>query len=290
MTASLPSRFSAASTRLRALSLLLCAAALMPAARAGTVGHWRFEKGGFLSDSGPNGLPLTAAGKFGLPEQHVLPVGYDPGSSFPRAVGRFRNDAAARGQGKTSSFNHRQLVADISAHDDQLTSAMTIEAFVNLAYSHREDGAVLVGRGVSAPKGASWALAITGENSERGARNVLFQIVSTGIWSFDGIQTLESGLRLELGKDYYIAVAADFGQNASGGVTIYLKDLTDPDARLQVAKFARVRTAAASDLPLIIGANPVGGSPWYGLIDEVRVSDTKLSEPELLINTTATTP
>lgn len=288
MTDSSPTCLSAAPARLRALALLLCAAALMPAARAGTVGHWRFEKGGFLSDSGPNGLSLTASGRFGLPEQHVLPVGYDPGSAFPRAFGLVRNDSAARGHGKTSSFNHRQLAADISAHDDKLTSAMTIEAFVNLAYSHREDSAVLAGRGVSAAKGASWALAVTGENSERGTRNILFQIVSTGVWSFEGIQTLESGLHLEPGKDYYIAVTADFSQGASAGVAIYLKDLTDPDARLQVAKFARVRTAAASDLPIIIGANPTGGSPWYGLIDEVRVSDTKLSEAELLINTAAT--
>ncbi len=272
-------------SRIRTLAALVGAIALTSAVQAEVVAHWRFEQGAFLSDSGPNGIALSALGKQGLPEQHKLPVGFDPGSEFPRTVEGKLNNMAAAGRGKTQSFNHRQLAADLSAHDDKLTAGFTIEAFVNLSYSHVNDNAVLIGRGMGAPKGAAWVLSVTGANSDRGTRNVLFQTAAGGQWIFENIQTLQSELFLELGKDYYIAVSADFTRSASQGITVYLKDLTDSGAQLQVTTFASIQSVAATDLPLVIGANPAGGTPWYGLIDEVRISDKKLPESELLINT-----
>lgn len=271
----------------RSLFTLVVAAVLGTPASAATVAHWRFETRDLLADSGPNAVRLSHLGKLGGPEWYPLPGDGGPGAAFPRLVAGGRNDTGIAGASKTMSFNHRQLAADLSAHDERLPSGLTFEAFVNLTRSHPSDSAVLAGRGVLSPTGASWALSVTGENSPRGTRTVLFQIVNKGGWSFDELLTLESGLSLDLGKDYYLAVAADFSGGSSASVTFYLKDLSDPKAKLRTNVVRNVQPVGATAEPLVLGANPAGGSPWYGVIDEVRLSDTKLSERDLLINSVA---
>ncbi|MDR1284031.1 MAG: LamG domain-containing protein [Opitutaceae bacterium] len=279
-------------TGLPGAALLAAAAAaaaaatlISPVLHADTIGYWRFEGDAtaWLTDSSGNNITLYQLGTTALPNRLALPQ-TGGGAAFPRHLASQNNTSAIQGNGDTLSFNHRQLGADISGHDDDLTSAFSFEAFVNLSWSHASDSAVIAGQGVSLSSGASWALAVTGVNSTRGARNVLFQInTGGGAWA-TGLQTLQSNLYLEPGKDYYIAVTADFTDTAKTGITIYLKDLSTPGATMQTASLAHTGSIASTSAVLSIGAAQGGGSPWYGAIDEVRLSDAKLTEPQLLIN------
>lgn len=280
----------------KSLAALVCATGLASAVQAATVGYWRFEQDALLSDSGPNNIGLfqfnhpTTTEQNPLPTQVALPS-TGAGSGFAGMINGIPNNHAIQGSGASLSFNHRQLGADISAHDANLTSAMSFEAFVNLSFSHNSDSAVLAGQGVgNSLGGASWALAVTGAGSARGARNILFQIDPSGAWGGAGFQTLQSNLYLDLDKDYYIAVTADFTDTSTAGITIYLQDLSDPEATLQIANLAHSGTIASTSEPLAIGASYTGGSPWYGLIDEARISDVKLGEQDLLVSNMAPIP
>ncbi|RRJ97313.1 LamG domain-containing protein [Opitutaceae bacterium TAV4] len=273
------------------IALLAAATLTSPALHAETIGYWRFEGDAttWLKDSSGHNLNLSPFTRSGQTDPNPLPARYTlpasgAGANFPRLIAENANVSAMQGTGANLSFNHRQLGVDISAHDDNLTSAFSFEAFVNLSSSHTTDSAVLAGQGVSLSSGASWALAITGSGSARGARNILFQInTGGGSWG-TSLQTLQSNLYLDLGKDYYIAVTADFTDTTSAGITIYLKDLSTPGAILQRASLTHTGSIASTAAALSIGAAEGGGSPWYGTIDEVRLSDVKLAESQLLIS------
>ncbi|MFH1500243.1 MAG: LamG domain-containing protein [Verrucomicrobiota bacterium] len=274
----------------KSLAILVSATGLATSVQAATIGHWSFEQDALLSDSGPNNIGLyqfnhpTTGLQNSLPTQIALPA-TGAGSAFPRYVNGATNGHAIQGAGTTLSFNHRQLGADISAHDTNLTSALSFEAFVNLSNTNGGNPSVLAGQGVNSGSAGSWALSVTGESAGLGTRNIIFQMDPSGGWGGAGFQTLDSNLVLDLNKDYYIAVTADFSDNTTG-ITIYLKDLGDPEAVLQSATIAHSGTIAGTSEPLAIGASPTGGTPWYGLIDEVRLSDTKLGVQDLLVNQT----
>lgn len=280
-------RPSAASLRAKSLVALLCATGLASAVQAATVGYWRFEAVGILADSGPNNVSLyqfnhpTTGNLNPLPIHYALPA---TGSGSGFTIGGVNNGHAIQGAGTAQSFNHRQLGADISAFDGNLTSAFTFEAFVNLSFTNAGNTSVLAGQGANATSGASWAIAVSGESASLGTRNIIFQIDPSGGWGGTGFQTLDSNLALELNKDYYLAVTANFSDTSVSGITIYLKDLSDPAAPLQSIGLAHTGTIGASDQPLSLGALSTGGSPWYGLIDEVRISDAALAPQDLLVN------
>lgn len=272
----------------KSLAALVCATGLASAVQAATVGYWRFEQDALLSDSGPNNIGLfqfnhpTTGVQNPLPTQIALPS-TGAGSGFAGMINGNANGHAIQGSGATLSFNHRQFGADISAHDTNLTSAMSFEAFVNLSNTNGTQSSVLAGQGVGAAAGASWALSVSGEHATLGTRNIFFQLDPSGGWGGTGFLTLDSNLVLDLNTDYYIAVTADFS-NTTTGITIYLKDLNNPEAELQSVNLAHSGTIASTSEPLAIGAGPTGGTPWYGLIDEVRLSDVKLGEQDLLVN------
>jgi len=272
-------------------SALVAFAALTPALHAATIGHWRFEQNAQLADSGPNNIGLfqfnhpSTGAQNALPAHYALPTsGTAAGAFFPKNVNGSVNAYAIQGAGTTASFNHRQLGADISAHDANLTASFSFEAFVNLSYTNPGSISVLAGQGVNSSTSGSWALAVTGEHATLGTRNIIFQIDPSAGWGGTGFQTLDSNLALNLNTDYYIAVTANFSDTTASGITIYLKNLSDPQAVLQVANLTHSGTIAATDEALSIGAAANGGTPWYGTIDEVRLSDAKLTTDQLLIS------
>ncbi len=279
--------------RVGLLAAFICSASATVALHGATIGHWRFEQNAFFDDSGPHEIGLFS---FNHPTTGLLnpsPTQYPltntgPGSAFPVVIGKAPNEHAAEGTGTTRTFNHRQVGALIADNDDNLTSALTVEVFVNLAYSHATQTSVLVGRGMGASDGASWCLAVTGAtHATLGTRQLIFQMDGGGgSWGGAGFQTLATGLHLDLNTDYYIAVTADFADTSAAGITVYLKNLTAPDSPTQIAHLAHSGGIAPSDAPLVIGAGPTGASPWYGLIDEVRLSDIKLQASRLLLGST----
>lgn len=275
--------FSFTAVLLGAVALTACPSLV----RADTVGHWRFEPRAFLADSGPDGLRLSAPGAKGMAiEEALRPTG--PGAAFPRLIAGEPNRGAATGHHAFDyTFLERHFSADVSGRADKLSGQLSIEALVHLSRSSA-DSMVIVGQGVQAEDGAGWALVVTSEKNNRvGPLRVLLQFSRAGkAWASEDLTMAVSDLSLEIGKDYYLAVTADFADPTQGGITVYLKDLTEgsplrTDHLKHSAKFTRM---AGGRSPLTIGGDHRGKLPWFGLIDEVRLSSKKLSAAELLIN------
>lgn len=276
----------------RSLSVLLCAAtSLTSAAQAGTVGYWRFEDKAFLEDSSGNGNTLMVNAQQSAPPQVIQYALPNTGvaSAFPKHIDGGANTSAVIGTGQNNGFRRCQLSADISHNGgglDGLARELTIEAFINLSHSSESSSSVIAGQGILAPDGAAWGLIITSQNSTVGAQKLVFQFNKNGgAWN-QGLAMVDTNVVIELNKDYYIAVSADFSDLTAEGVTVYVKNLTD-NTDLQVLGFthsAQYTRIAATTAPLVIGCGANTNLPFYGVIDEVRLSDTKLPREALLIS------
>ena len=257
------------SIRTRHRFFLAAAAALIATPSltlADTLGYWRFENTpGFLADSGPGGRTLSTAGT--APTSTTL-AGGALGSSFPNPIPQTKD---ANGIGATFSSGGRFRIADEAALYSNTFSAELYLA----ASSYNTSTKSLVGQ---------W-------NATGSQRAWLFSVSSTQIPALllsttggDTI-TVTSGLpALQVNKDYYLAVTVDLSDATADGITFYMQNLTDGDPLL-VDGQAHLDTATSiknSTAGLTIGSTDQPSSPFTGLIDEVRVSNVKLSQSELL--------
>ena len=253
-------------------SLLVIVAVLaveMPSSlSAATVAHWQFEDSpGFTADSGPNGLTLSTVGdpqKVGLPSS-------GRGGNF--------DDAPGVSTSKAADFDGNDSFSTSGAALSNLQD-FTVEAFVNLdtlnAGNDRDTIVSIWETSTSARKfrfeldnGTMRApLAKTGNGS-----------VATGV---------ESDLTITAGDDWYVAVAVDISKTGAGGTVFYAKNLTDDGPLLVDNDETRPDVDSlynpSSTTPFEIGrADSVFREP-DGIYDEIHISDTQLSQSELLIN------
>lgn len=273
---------------LGALTLALLLACGSVPATAATVGYWRFESGNFYGDSSGNGQTLSAftgtAG--GVVPYTATTSGY--GAAFPTVIPQTgaANTSAAQGSSTISatlSWGDRTLhTADTTALSTA-TSAITIEALVNLSSSVNNANRTIAAQGGNATNGG-WSLLLTAANSGRGANDLLFQWQSTaGAWGSGGMVTLDSGIKLVTGNDYYIGFALNAADTASTGAIFYVKDLTAGTA-MQVVSLTHTTTSIYdTGLDLTIGSCDAGLVNFAGTIDEVRISNTQLAYSDLLI-------
>lgn len=253
---------------------------------AATVGYWRFESGSATADSSGNGLTLSATGSGPLNSAlGTTSQGTYFSSTIPQTGAS--NGSMAQGAGTSQSWvNNNYYVADSPALS--ITSAMTIEAYVNQATSINGLSRVIAGQGANAgggPGQGSWSLTVTAEDSSRGARNLLFQYQSVaGTWAgTGGLQTIDSNIQLVLGHDYYLACAVNFLDTTSTGLVFYYQDLTLGTALQTVSMTHTVTTIADTTSPLTIGSADASALYWGGSIDEVRLSNSQLGVNDLLI-------
>jgi hypothetical protein len=256
--------------------------------QAATVGYWRFEEAGFLADSSGNGYTLIESGASGAPNPYTLPSS-GVGSAFPRIIFGQANAQAVQGSGTSNTFQYRQLSTSINAPSTNLGNEMTVEAFFNQSFSANSSSAVIVGQGVNQTgvgATSSWGLVVTSENSQAGARNLIFQYsTSGGAWNDGNLKTIDTDIQIELNKDYYVAFALDFSDTSSSGVTVYLQNLTDgtPLQTVSLTHTSSDALATTADALTIGTGNIAGNPPFWGVLDEVRLSDIKLSYEDLII-------
>jgi len=234
-------------------------------AKAETIGYWRFENSANLGeDSGPNGLDLTQSG---AADYYVLPeTGRGSAIDDPVPQTGADNDAAAD---LTGGYFHR-------ADDPAFTlSNFTVEAYISIdegdKYHH------IAGQYVTTGDQRSWILGITSKNE------VYFGVGDDGTY---GAYQSHRGVTLLPEHDYYLAASFDLSASGegNGGIKLYSKNLTLGD-NLTVITTDHARTAvfdASCDFE--VGAYREGMLPLDGLLDELRISDTVLSESELLVN------
>ncbi len=282
-----PATRSSLATLLIASAFVLISIVTTARLQADTIGYWRFEGNSttWLNDSSGNNLTLSTNGANGAPTHYTLPAN-GSGSAIPKNINGLNNASAAKGGQSNDSFNKQIFSADISTKSTGLSSELTFEAFIHYSYSPANTGAsILAGQGIGAADNSGWAVSIANANNARGAGNLLFQYNRVGGAWGSNLTTLESKLYLETGNSYYIAITVDFADTTSTGVTVYLQNLGAAGSKLQIANLDHTGGLVATSGTLTIGDSIAGGSPLFGIIDEVRLSDSRLAKSQLLIST-----
>ncbi len=172
-------------------------------------------------------------------------------------------------------------------HSDTLPKGdFTVEAIIQLD-SVYPDATVrtIVSQWNADSKKPGWSLGVTSAKSGYQPRNLILQLIGDKSKGDNGYEVIASNLRPELGKPYYVAVSVKLDDLSDGGTTFYLKDLSDPRAKLTAAFVPHAKNQHyASNLPLWIGGR--AGSKahrWDGAIAEVRLSNRALSRAELTL-------
>lgn len=271
-------------SRIKLLPLLQCARALLIISaifssthlQAATLGYWRMENSSDLGlDSSGNNLNMTNSGPVGsynLPATGVGSAFFDPipqtGAANIRA-----------GQFNLGESDHLSIADPFSsAYVD-----LTIESMINLTTA----GATTEVRPIASQWSASstnhsWQLGITGNTSGLGARNLILQVATSGTGGT--VVNLDSDFQLSLSNDYYIAASLDFtGSNLA--VTFYVQNLTGGGSLQSNVVQTTLSGLYNSTAPLYIGrgGSTTGSNLFFnGTIDEVRISDTALTQSQLL--------
>jgi hypothetical protein len=162
----------------------------------------------------------------------------------------------------------------------------TIEAFV-LPRSVYESGAVrtIAARWDGGGKSPGWGFGITGKQSRRKPQTLVMQLIGSRLDGSSGEEAIFSDQHIQINKPYYAAASVKLAAGGQPGVvTFYLKDLSNDDEPLLVARVPhRITGGFGNTLPLTLGGRRgPGDSFFHGLIDDVRLSRAPLEANELL--------
>jgi hypothetical protein len=228
-------------------SILACASI-----QAAVVGYWKFEGESFLNDSSGNNYHLT---NNATAVQLDLPATGN-GSEFASAISGNTNAMQFDG-------NDRMAVAYNAAFK---TSTMTLEALVSTTATSGAQNIVGMWGSVAADR--IYLLALTGNN------------ILT--YYYNG-NNLQSGLPgLVPNNDYYVGISIDLTDATGNALTFYQKNLNTGET--WTSSVARPTTAlAGGNASISIGATSAPAAYFKGLIDEVRISNTKLGPEGLLV-------
>ncbi|MBI4625736.1 MAG: DUF1549 domain-containing protein [Verrucomicrobia bacterium] len=170
-------------------------------------------------------------------------------------------------------------------------SDFTVEAFINLKSVHATGTVSPIVSQWDGRKGEpGWSLGVTGRASRNMPQTLVLQLSGDPPWKpGDPVEPVFSGLHIDLGKPYFVAVAVRLGETAAGGVTFYCKDLSNDDEPMQVAQVAHAVTSGIrSPAPVVIGGTAKGARNLFdGVVDDVRLSDRPLRAEQLLFNSAA---
>jgi len=265
-------------------------------ASGSTIGYWRFESGGFTTDSSGNGYTLSQTGTVSQVATENASAGTE---FFPNPVPQ-NNLANGNAASMVDASNVRQ---GFFTHTPAGSSAafapnnFTIEAIVSLrtdADSDSINGNAIASLWQGTGNNRTWGLGVassTGSfsNTPGFLNQELSFVFATNGADFNSRQVLGSGFALTTGSDYYVAAAytRPSAQGVSdGSVTFWFQDLT-------AAGPLQTSTQTTSNVMWTPNSTPAAfqiGSlnlsdtlRFGGVIDEVRLSDTVLSTPQLLI-------
>lgn len=177
---------------------------------------------------------------------------------------------------------------NLTDSDTLPTGDFTVEAIVQLDTVYPDASVrAIASRWDASNQARGWLFGVTSERSKYTPRNLIVQLVGEAKQAGENRvlhEVLASGLHVELGRPYYLAVSVDLEDRSEDGVTFYLKDLSNPNARMRTARVEhQVVADHAADTPLVIGGRwGRSNTGWDGLIDEVRISKAALGPESLL--------
>tara|TARA_R100000027_G_scaffold1806_4_gene2010 strand:- start:4048 stop:4896 length:849 start_codon:yes stop_codon:yes gene_type:complete len=253
---------------LLSLAALICSSSVLPAA---TLGYYRFESGAFQDNSQGTGSGLLNLGS--TPTQLAIPAS-GTGSAFPTTI---EQTGASNGSLASLFGSDRFAVSDASSIN--ITSDFTIEAFIDRKAT-TSTTQYIASNWYTSGNYRSFALGVAGTTGVGGgSAGALFLLLSDG---GSDVSIFQTGLTIGLDTDYYVGVSFDQSDQTSG-ITFYTQDLTSGGALLQSSIGHDIDHLNVGSGALQIGAYDGNKSNFQGLVDEVRISNTALSESELLV-------
>jgi hypothetical protein len=206
-------------------------------------------------------------------------------SPAPLEVIPFANDKMPFREGRAAMLAPTSSQSRLTT---KLTKAIadefTIEAFVQLKSIYSDAKVRTIASKWTGKKGdRGWSVGVTGAQSRNKPQTLVLQLAGNEAWSKnDPVEPIFSGLHIDLGKPYFVAVSVKLSE--PNGITFFLKDLSNDDEPMTVVRMDHtVKSGVANNAPLVIGGRT--GDPQHvfeGLIDDVRISNTALSQEQLL--------
>lgn len=134
-----------------------------------------------------------------------------------------------------------------------------------------------------------WGFALTGDGSRRKPRTLVLQIIGVKQDGSFGEEAIFSDQVLTLAKPYAVAATVKLATaSAPGEVVFYVKDLSNDDEPLSIAKVPhKVTGGFANPLALSLGGRSGKGGGFDGMIDDVRLSTGALKQEDLLLGAEA---
>jgi len=232
---------------------------------------------------GPSEKERSAALAFLETQTGVIQQAELPGKAAPFVPGKvpFRD-----GQAAAFAPGSDQETLQIPANPLFPRGDFTAEAFIVLK-SLYEDGKVraIVSQWDGAKGHPGWSLGVTSKKSRYKPQTLVLQLSGDQPFSDkDPVEPIFSGLHVELGKPYYVAVSVDLDDTSESGVTFFTKDLSNDDEPIQVSQVRHVvKSGIGSSAPLVIGGTSSGNNLFDGVIDDVRISTIPLPQERLLL-------
>lgn len=169
--------------------------------------------------------------------------------------------------------------------DPESEGDFTIEATVMLHSLYPDASVRTIVSGWSGDNSQrGWSLGVTSTKSSFQPRNLILQLVGSrnDANSKAEYEVIASNLRLELNKPYRIVVSLDLDNPSKEGITFYLQDLSQADAKPEIAHVAhQARWNAQASRAIEIGGRSKQHL-WDGLIQNVRLHGRALAEVDLL--------
>jgi hypothetical protein len=161
----------------------------------------------------------------------------------------------------------------------------TIEAFVHLRSSYDDASVRTIAATFDGANGhRGWQFGVTGKKSRYKPETLVLLLAGDGTPEVEPSEPLFSGLSIEPGKPYFVAVTVRLADTSESGVTFFVKDMTNDDQPMLVANVPHKTTARIrGTAPLAIGSRAGNAKHlWDGIIDDVRVSAAALEKDQLL--------
>ncbi len=179
---------------------------------------------------------------------------------------------------------------------DGLDDQFTVEAVTILDRLYPDASvSTLLSRWTGGTKTDGWNIGVTSQKSAYQPRNFIVQLVGRTFQDEPAYEVVASGLRLPVGKPVYLAAAISASTSlenpTSGSVTFYMKDLSDPNAKLQTAT---VETSVVSQvqnpaLKIVTGGRDKRGHLWDGQLARLTISRGALPCEQLLTGSDSAT-
>lgn len=181
-----------------------------------------------------------------------------------------------------SRFERLQL------QDVPLGTNFTIEAIATLDRIYPDASvSTLISAWNSSNKTPGWSLGVTSAKSGYQPRNLIVQLIGQNAAGQIAYEVVASDLRFPLNKPVYVAAAVN--ANAAGTVTFYMKDLSDPKAKLQTATVPHsiVGQIDNKSLPVLVGGRQGTGHRWDGQVARLAIAAKTVAQERLIVSNAA---